>query len=323
MRAASMVAPRSSPMRRFAAACLEGGAEVDGWYDRVSGAAAAVFGRRGAVGAGLLVYPLSDDKPVGLAYAQADGWRAAAEAYNAASTVAERNAGTSGARLASELFGGDILTHPIYRQTFGRAGFTDALGVLSRRTDGIAVLATCLRGPIDPELRADGDVMTRLLSVALLRGMDASHGAPPIAGSTVCTARTTLGGQLLDWSSPTSPPRDLLTRAARAIDDIRAREGDLGRGVRVLDELVAGDWTVCEHVERDGKRYLLLRRNRPGAALASLERSVLERTLSGHANKVIASDLGVSESAVSRALRRTIAKLGFSSRAELARFCGG
>ncbi|MBI4954932.1 MAG: hypothetical protein HY908_23115 [Myxococcales bacterium] len=90
--------------------------------------------------------------------------------------------------------------------------------------------------------------------------------------------------------------------------------------------LFAGRWSIVEHVERDGKRLLLARKNDPGApdlaAIAPAEAAVLARAALGHGHKLIAYELGLSMSTLHVHLARGMRRLGVASRAELIRIYG-
>lgn len=93
--------------------------------------------------------------------------------------------------------------------------------------------------------------------------------------------------------------------------------------------LVDAEWAVVEEFELDGHRFLRLRPSLPALGpspelsrtrpLSEREEQVLAAVAMGHANKLIAYDLGVSESTVSAYVRRAAAKLGTTSRVGLVR----
>lgn len=83
--------------------------------------------------------------------------------------------------------------------------------------------------------------------------------------------------------------------------------------------LVRGDWTLVDQFDREGRRYLIAEQ-RPGRELISrVEWELLEARASGSPLKVIADEVGLSVSAVSRRLRLAMAKLGLRTQSELAR----
>jgi DNA-binding CsgD family transcriptional regulator len=78
---------------------------------------------------------------------------------------------------------------------------------------------------------------------------------------------------------------------------------------------------LLEHFERDGRRYLIARRNDPGVndprALSLRERQVAWYTSLGHSNKIIGYELGLALSSVATHLKHAASKLGVGSRSEL------
>jgi DNA-binding NarL/FixJ family response regulator len=88
--------------------------------------------------------------------------------------------------------------------------------------------------------------------------------------------------------------------------------------------LVGGHWSLVEHWEKDGRRYLAAIRNRPGIvdprALTRSEASVLHYVGLGAPNKEIAFTLGLSSGAVSRALSQLLRKFRCKGRVDLAHF---
>jgi DNA-binding CsgD family transcriptional regulator len=126
-------------------------------------------------------------------------------------------------------------------------------------------------------------------------------------------------------------------------DEIAKARGELQRAVGEIERtrgarhereplqdwraMVSARWSLVDHFERDGKRYLVAVRNEaPAPALADLtprERQVVGFALLGHSNKVIAYELGLSASTVGVLLARALKRLGLRSRAELARVFPG
>jgi DNA-binding NarL/FixJ family response regulator len=82
---------------------------------------------------------------------------------------------------------------------------------------------------------------------------------------------------------------------------------------------VAGQWRVVDHFDDGGRRYVIARRVVDAGVLHSSERELLERRARGESLKRIAGDLGLSVSAVSRRLSRSMKKLGIRSHSELPR----
>jgi DNA-binding CsgD family transcriptional regulator len=87
--------------------------------------------------------------------------------------------------------------------------------------------------------------------------------------------------------------------------------------------LVAGRWSLVDHVDTDGKRFLLAMKNTPNvdkrADLTPRERRVSSLAAMGHRDKEIAYMLGLSPASITASLHRARAKLGAKTRADLAR----
>jgi DNA-binding CsgD family transcriptional regulator len=134
-------------------------------------------------------------------------------------------------------------------------------------------------------------------------------------------------GHALDAMGPARDraARASLGEAVRRMERARGRlrRADPDEALQLWQGLVDGAWSLVDHHDTDGKRYLLARRNQPGVpeptALTQRERSVLAFAAMGHQNKFIAYLLGVSPSAVTAHLRLARRKLGLASRGELIR----
>jgi DNA-binding CsgD family transcriptional regulator len=116
--------------------------------------------------------------------------------------------------------------------------------------------------------------------------------------------------------------RDALVAAARRIDRLRgARSKEQDRAVAQWRALVDARWSLVDHFESDGKRFVLAQRNDPSigpfALLTTRERQVVALAAMGHANKMIGYELGISVSTAGVLLSRAAKKLGASSRAVL------
>jgi DNA-binding CsgD family transcriptional regulator len=117
--------------------------------------------------------------------------------------------------------------------------------------------------------------------------------------------------------------REALTQFVKSIDKARAREArgadedllELWRG------LVAGRWSVFDHIDTDGKHYLVAYENDPEARgpkrLTQREIRIATYAAQGHTNKLIAYEVGIGVSTVATHLRSALHKLGLSRRTEL------
>lgn len=119
--------------------------------------------------------------------------------------------------------------------------------------------------------------------------------------------------------------RHRLRQAAIAIDRARGpmRKTDPQKGLEGWKALVQGRWSVVDWFDTDGRRFVLAVPNPPEVSdprgLTERERQIAWMAAAGMTNKLIAYRLGLSTSRISLALRRTMRKLGVSTRAQLAR----
>jgi DNA-binding CsgD family transcriptional regulator len=117
--------------------------------------------------------------------------------------------------------------------------------------------------------------------------------------------------------------QDSLRRAALAIDRARTKRArtNADEAVELWNALVAGQWTLIDNVDTDGRRYFIARKNDPDVArhhaLTRRERQVVGYAALGHSNKLIAYEMGLSTSAVAVYLDIAMEKLGLPSRAAL------
>jgi DNA-binding NarL/FixJ family response regulator len=85
--------------------------------------------------------------------------------------------------------------------------------------------------------------------------------------------------------------------------------------------MVSGRWSLLDHFDSDGRRYVLAHRNDPqvpdARGLTLRQRQVIAYAALGHSNKVIAYELGLSASTVGCHLARARAKLALPSAAAL------
>lgn len=110
--------------------------------------------------------------------------------------------------------------------------------------------------------------------------------------------------------------REALSAAVRAAERARGklRRAEPQEAMKLWKSMVAGRWSLCDHFESDGRRYLLAYVNPPAAppmrSLSTLERQVLSCSALGKSNKLIAHELGLAMPAVGSALKRAAVKLG-------------
>jgi DNA-binding NarL/FixJ family response regulator len=118
--------------------------------------------------------------------------------------------------------------------------------------------------------------------------------------------------------------RDSLREAVRSRERARGslRRKDADTALGIWRALVVGRWSLVDHFESDGRRYIVAVPNAPRSrdprGLTDREQAVAELLALGQSNKRIAYALGVSEGTVAALAHRTLRKLGLRSRAALA-----
>jgi DNA-binding CsgD family transcriptional regulator len=160
-------------------------------------------------------------------------------------------------------------------------------------------------------------------------------GQPPnddaAAEHELTEAVITPNGKILHANGEARPSRmresltDAVLRSEKARG--RLRKVDSEEATRLWSALVEGRWSIVEATERDGKRFLLARRNTLSNVadlieLTKAENDVVWLAIHGHSHKYIAYELGLSVPAVSRRLKSALAKLRISSRRDLLRKLG-
>jgi DNA-binding CsgD family transcriptional regulator len=127
----------------------------------------------------------------------------------------------------------------------------------------------------------------------------------------------------LESSEVDRSQRQSLSEATHAIDKARGklRRLDPERALVLWQGLVDGRWTLVDHIDHDGRRYVFAKRNPPDArpwhTLSQDETSVVIYAAHGQSHKTIAYELGVSVAAVGHRLARAARKVGVGSRLEL------
>jgi hypothetical protein len=111
------------------------------------------------------------------------------------------------------------------------------------------------------------------------------------------------------------PARESLREGVRAMERARGplRRRDPREAVEVWRGLVAGLWSLVDHFDSDGRRYLVAHRNDPTTpdprALTERERQIVAYADLGQSNKLIAYQLGLSASTVAVHLAHAREKL--------------
>ncbi len=116
--------------------------------------------------------------------------------------------------------------------------------------------------------------------------------------------------------------REELRSAVRVIERARSRRRSFGvdEHLAAWEALIAGRWSLIDHFDGDGRRYLVARRNDPDVAgppsLSRRERQVLAYRAMGYKLEYIAYQLGLSPATVWRAAKTGAARLAAAAMPE-------
>jgi DNA-binding CsgD family transcriptional regulator len=162
----------------------------------------------------------------------------------------------------------------------------------------------------------------RQLAALHLRDPSQSEGAEAILGP---------GGTLEHATGPAreSDARSSLRAAVLAVERARGplRRTDPEQAVQMWQGLVAGRWSLLDHFDSDGRRFIVAHRNDATVpdlrGLTMRECQVLGHVALGASNKMNAYELGLAMSTVASYLASARSKLGLPSTAALrATFAG-
>ena len=157
----------------------------------------------------------------------------------------------------------------------------------------------------------------------LRRRLAAEELSAPDSAEAVISANATVDHATGEAQAPDA--RGELLRAVRDFERARGRlrKSDPDEAVATWRGLASARWSLVEHFESDGKRYVLACRNDVTlgslASLATRERQALAYAALGHSNKMIAYEMGISASTVGVLLHRAAKKLDAPTRVDLVR----
>jgi DNA-binding CsgD family transcriptional regulator len=120
-----------------------------------------------------------------------------------------------------------------------------------------------------------------------------------------------------------SEARELLRSAVCARERARTRRtrADADEALALWQGLIAGQWSLIDRFERDGRRFVVAYRNenvpRDPRALTPREEQIAQLAARGRSNHEIAYALGIGAETVSTHLKRALGKLRCTGRAEL------
>ena len=129
-------------------------------------------------------------------------------------------------------------------------------------------------------------------------------------------------GKVLHAEGVAKTKRDALDDGFRRRAHARKNAAHAETALDVWRALTAGRWSIVDHWDTDGKRFVLAVRNPPRArpleGLSPRERRVAALAAAGHRDKEIAYVLGLTLPAVATAVLRARRKLGAKTRTDLA-----
>jgi len=283
------------------------------WLREVVEAAAPVLEAGGGVGAALASFDFTGPRPTfgEVAFVGDAHVEAGERAMHLQDTDFLRHAMKPfRVTLLSRQFRRDSMVGlPYWEKVYGR--FENALGMMS--STGPFTLSTLLeKRSVKSSLWTEFRTMQKYLSAALVSRLPASGDGTPEA---VIDAQ---GNVVHCESMAAQGSRNLLRAGAKALERARTSRLSDGEGEAIWDELLRGGWGVVEHIESDGKRLLLLRRQQHASMeLTRAEEAVVNYASTNASSKEIARALGLSTSTVSEHLASGLEKLGFRSRVEL------
>lgn len=223
-----------------------------------------------------------------------------------------------------QILGADSAAVAHFRALMGDAGVLDGFCTFAQDGQGGSItLSAPASAPLSPSPRVRG--IWQRVGIHVVAGLRLRRKLA--SRSTVREALLDPSGKVEDASAVLArdgASRRALAEAVRAMDRSRrasvrsspAEALDLWRG------LVAGQWSLVDHWEHGGRRYVAAYPNRPGErdprALTPSEQSVLRYLSMGATNKEVSYSLGLSEKTVSGCVTRILKKLRVRSRVELA-----
>jgi len=212
---------------------------------------------------------------------------------------------------------------PAYAALASELGFVDVMVVRAANPDGTGaffgapVRRAQPRGPFERRWSR--------IAAHLAAGVRLQRSAARLVADRASSADAVLtpGGRILSASGDAQGALTALREAATRIDRARTRAGrrDADNALERWQALVDGRWSLVDHFESDGKRFVIAVENAPSApdprGLTPKERSILHFTGMGHSNKLIAYELGMPDGSVATSILTIARKLGVGSRAEL------
>jgi hypothetical protein len=229
-------------------------------------------------------------------------------------------AGVSSVREILRPFPKGSSLHEYYERNLVSHGFAEMLTLNSVDAAGRGCMV-CLPAKNIARLHRATHAQWARVSVHVSAGLrlyrKLSAQDSPTASTATADAILTPGGRVehAQGSATSRTARDSLKTGAQAIERARGplRRRDPAEAVEVWRGLVSGLWSLVDHFDTDGRRYLVAHRNdaiTPDLrALTERERQVLAYAELGQSNKLIAYQLGLSTGTVGVHLARAREKM--------------
>lgn len=201
----------------------------------------------------------------------------------------------------------------------GAAGFGDALGFLVEGQKSLLIAGALLRGDeVEPISAPSADLIVSHLAAAFPQ-----RETPMVPDEADVVFQA--GGRIVHRSDVGEKACGLVELAARVLDHERSSLEPSHDAGSVWQELLDGNWSLVEHEDRDGQRFLLLRKEprRHPRALTTSERQALSLLASGLDGKRLAAELDVTQSTASEHVLNGLRKLGFRDQIDFLRACPG
>lgn len=211
-----------------------------------------------------------------------------------------------------------------FRQVMASAGVVDGFCMFAQDAQGGSVtLSAPAHEPVAPSPRVRG--IWQRVGLHVVAGLRLRRKLA--AQATRRDALLSPSGKVEDASATVADDgaaRRALADAVRSMD--QARRSDVrsspDRALELWRGLVAGRWSLVDHWEHGGRRYIAAYSNRPGLrdprALTETEQSILRYIAVGSTNKEASYALGLSEKTVSWCVTQILRKLRVRSRVDLA-----
>ncbi len=219
------------------------------------------------------------------------------------------------------------------QQSIGHLGVRDAFGLVARLSWGSGLLVSAPlpeRHHVGPaEHRRLGQIAAHLEAGARLR-RSLTEGELSLDDADVEAVMEPDGKVLHAAGDGTgASARELLRDAARSIDRARGslRRRDPDGSLALWRGMVDGRWSLVDHFDHDGRRFVVARKNSTGMedprALTERESQVAHLVSLGKTNAEAAYALGLSDTTVRNYLGAAMRKLGLTRRRELVRLAMG